>query len=772
MLDTARFGKMSENLYALTDKRYSAPAYTLRGEHPRVCLHAAMIPAIRAALDNPDCRVAAEQFREYVECPYTGILGTPEENHDGRKGLHNFDKKGLAIIEAKALHYLLSGDSRYGYEALYALYNYIDTLDIQWIASDHCREYGYLMFIAAEVYDWCYDLMTPEMRLCLIAGIENRACAGTVGYPDFTSSATYKLKMEVGFPPTAQGGVNGHGSENQILRDYLAFAIAIYDENPSWWEFVCGRLQDDYIPVRREFYKADFYPQGTSTYLRCRFYADLYSAWLFLQATGENPYEGLERVMPSLFAMETPNEISFFGCGDGTPRPPKETYSRLAIINAAITKDPKAWALVADAHGFDTTWTGHVAVTAASMLIFASGGTESISDWRDTAPLQLYNGSWLGQITTRARWHDENAPALQLKVGVKSTGNHDHGDSGSFQIYYKGLLTHDGGVYSNYGHYQTRFFHCSSISHNTLLISDPSLAKPDSEVPAEKWYCGSQRIRMSVADWINSDLCVTGKVTGMQTLTVKVNEQDEARYAYIAGDITKAYDEAEYASRAMLAVYTDDKEFPMVLFVKDDITSVGADFKKTFLFHIASPNEPVIAGNTIVTENETGGQLRLISLSDNVITEAIGGEGKRQYINGNECLTAAGTFDKHWGRIEISLPTGEKDGDFLNVLYVTDAGKTLADPAPKVSKVIGNGVTGAAFGNILALFADSRERADGTLSFRTEEPCTVYLTGLASGTWSVSADGNPLRSYSATEEGGMIVFCAPAGVISVTHIQD
>ena len=180
----------------------------------------------------------------------------------------------------------------------------------------------------------------------------------------------------------------------------------------------------------------------------------------------------------------------------------------------------------------------------------------------------------------------------------------------------------------------------------------------------------------------------------------------------------------------------------------------------------------MIAGNTVITENAGGGQLRLVSLTDNAIIEGIGGEGKHQYINGEECLTAAGTHDNHWGRVEISLPTGEKDGGFLNVLYVTDAGKTLADPAPKVSKIVGNGVTGAAFGNALALFADFRERTTDTLSFYTGEPCTVYLTGLSAGSWSVSADGNALRSYQATQEGGLIVFCAPAGTISGTRIQD
>ena len=219
----------------------------------------------------------------------------------------------------------------------------------------------------------------------------------------------------------------------------------------------------------------------------------------------------------------------------------------------------------------------------------------------------------------------------------------------------------------------------------------------------------------------------------------------------------------------MLAVYTENKEFPMVLFVRDDITAVGADFRKTFLFHIPSPDEPVIAGSTVITENAGGGQLRLVSLTDNAIIEGIGGEGKHQYINGHECLTAAGTHDKHWGRVEISLPTGEKDGGFLHVLFVTDAGKTLTDPTPAVAKITGNGITGASFGNIIGLFADSRERACGELSFKNTVPGTVYLTGIAAGTWTVSADGKEIGSCTATEEGGMIVFEAPVGNITIIH---
>ena len=192
------------------------------------------------------------------------------------------------------------------------------------------------------------------------------------------------------------------------------------------------------------------------------------------------------------------------------------------------------------------------------------------------------------------------------------------------------------------------------------------------------------------------------------------------------------------------------------------------EFQKTFLLHIVSPDAPLIDGNTIVTENSTGGQLRLISLTDNAVFDPIGGEGRHQYLNGSECLTASGAHDKHWGRVEISLPSGEKDGGFLHVLCVTDAGNTAA--SPDIRRISGSCISGASFGSVYALFADARKRTAETLCCDLPAAGDVYLCGIAAGKWNVSADGNTLGTYTASEEGCMLVLHAPAGHINFVHI--
>ena len=124
--------------------------------------------------------------------------------------------------------------------------------------------------------------------------------------------------MEVGFPPSKQGIVEGHACEFQILRDYLSFAVAVYGDNDSWYEYIAGRVYNDYIPFRDYYYSnAGVVHQGTG-YGVGRYSCDLYSAWILEVATGENPYgDCLAKGGWGLFNYEvTPGYI--FNDGDKT----------------------------------------------------------------------------------------------------------------------------------------------------------------------------------------------------------------------------------------------------------------------------------------------------------------------------------------------------------------------------------------------------------------------------------------------------------------------
>ena len=155
------------------------------------------------------------------------------------------------------------------------------------------------------------------------------------------------------------------------------------------------------------------------------------------------------------------------------------------------------------------------------------------------------------------------------------------------------MLTSDGGMYNNYSHEHTKYFHKATISHNGLIIYNPNLASTE-----DGWYSGGQE-RFSAESsnlnqWLTSDYD-TGTVTGRQHGYLD-GDTTKPLYAYIAGDITKAYDSdtASYVGRRMLTVYTGDEDFPMAFFVYDDITSTNKNFEKRFLLQISSKSAPTI----------------------------------------------------------------------------------------------------------------------------------------------------------------------------------
>lgn len=131
---------------------------------------------------------------------------------DGIVDGHTLERK-LSIIESKAFEYAINGDEMLGCEAVNALLNVILSFDRE-KDGIYYTVGGMILLTSAEVYDWCYDLLTPELREAIVGGCENLV-------------APY---MEIGFPPDNMGYISGHGSGSPILRDWLAFAIATYDD--------------------------------------------------------------------------------------------------------------------------------------------------------------------------------------------------------------------------------------------------------------------------------------------------------------------------------------------------------------------------------------------------------------------------------------------------------------------------------------------------------------------------------------------------------------
>ncbi|MBR6052474.1 MAG: hypothetical protein IKP55_01655, partial [Clostridia bacterium] len=380
-----------------------------KGQHPRVMFNENDISGINRALNNGMNEAAAKEFRRQVALMETGSL--PAAYQHGSNGTHNFNGQVLANIMALALDYRLSGSEISGYQAILAAKNYLKTVDVQSFKPDPERTMGNIMYAMACVYDWCYPLMTKTDRDQIVAGVQHKCCESS--------------HMEVGFPPSGQGVIAGHGCEFQILRDYLSFAIAIYDEYPGWWNFVGYRFYNEYVPARNEFYKAGMVPQGVSQYVQIRFASDCYAALLIKAMSGSLPFdeEGMHQVILSIHSYELPNEFTF-ASGDGSNTTSVNQIKKVmefgmasmitshlfgdATVRAQFEYGKYSYSIFGDGqYGLEQT-VGY----ACEELICSSGEVRAAKDRHADMDLIVYNGGWLGQTIARNNWGADQAAVL------------------------------------------------------------------------------------------------------------------------------------------------------------------------------------------------------------------------------------------------------------------------------------------------------------------------------------------------------------------------
>lgn len=761
--DDALFGTRTPMEQGLYD---APPIYPKRGEHPRLNLNAAMIPKIKKVLEDKTASKLAKNFWELALDDFDGFILPPEE------GKSNYDGRHHAIIEAKALAYLLTGDEKYGYEAIFAAKNYMLSIVIRHnLASDIFRGWGRIMTVVSEVYDWCYPLMTKKDKDQFIRGIEWKLCRDcTCGKGD---------KMTIGYPPVNQCAVQGHGTNVALQRDYLGCAIAVYDEYPDWWDLIGGRFYQEFVPANNVFYTAGMNPQGTNNYVWGKFYAQLHSAWLIKCMSGDIPYDkGIEDVVYGLMGMKMPNGM-YFHLGDG-PIGAEGAKGRTTHLAVAAALFPSA-ILKYHARVFTDDYTFYDWDIKGSMMtpslyaIFLANGYEGEEAKNATDGLDLvyYYGSPMGQMTARNSWRPD-AAAVLMRVSELSGGNHDHEDAGTFQIYYKGCFTAESGAYgagAGYGTSHHKYWHHGSIAHNAILVYNPALSDTNGG-----WYSGGQELHggvKTVEEWLNTDKQKTGTITGHSFGFDKGGALD---HAYLAGNITAAYNPktVEAIERRMLTVYTGKAEMPMLFTVYDYVKSTDESFKKSFLMYTIS--EPEINGNR-ATYTYGDGKMILTTLTDGAVMTKYGGRGRAFFINeekgslntaedGHGTAARKGDSDtiadgKIWGRVQVDN-TGRVEDHLLNVICVTDSdGEITASPM----KFENENVIGMSFEGISAIFCKGKTRFGGELNFTAggngEVKC--YVSGLEGGSWLAMQNGKVIEELSVEDSSGLAVFSAEAG---------
>ncbi len=774
-LCTEEFGKIEPLV-----SPFPAPeVYPRAGSHPRILVTPETLPALRAKLSHPENRAMYEKYIELSEVETDGVLKKTNGYDE-----HNMDYDLLTVIESKAFRYLTTGDELYGYEAVLAIQNFILTLSIPLepvrTIFDYARAFGYAMYISACVYDWCFDLLTPEDCARIVAAVETRLAPN----------------LEVPYPPTEQGsGVVGHATEAQLYRDWLSVAVAVADEYPDVYDLVAGRIYASHRDGANHYLQSGAHWQGSS-YGPYRYQFLVFVQILFSRMTGGSHSffnDGLHRVAYFLLQTLRPDGVDY-PMGDGRGAADYRVGS--IFYAASLYRDPvlKGFAkkLLKDFtlhtnRGYTTL------LTPAFFLCLNDPSVVPVDDYEAHLPLVAYFGSPRGNIVARSARKDRNAASVYMKIGETFSGNHEHRDAGHFMIYYKGMLAIDSGVYaSHYGCKHDYTYLKQSISHNCMLVYNPAL--DNSSEATNMRYSGGQTRRgcgepIDLDDWKQMRTFHQAEILGVDYKTA--DEGDKYLWSYLAGDLTNAYDgeTVEEASRYMLSIMTEDAENPMAFFVFDRVTATDPTFKKTFLLH--TPTAPAIDyanARATVTNTEKGnsGKLCVQTLLSDVTYTAIGGL-KGEIVNGveNETDRQFWVIDQNyyaednpdyvipeqkeagWGRIEISPRASEKTTLLLHAMYVTDAANR-AEAIPS-REIRGKGLVGAELFGKTVLFPESEKlltAAASASTASTEGETEYFIAGLTPGVWKISLNGGAEQSMTVGD-GEILCFRGAVGSLTL-----
>ncbi len=709
-------------------------------EHPRLYLRAEHVAQLPQRLRDPVLQPAIERLQMQART-------SPQSR-----------------VEWDALQYLVTHDVKLGraiVEAALPLLQKCVLADKQ----DACRETGRMMVTGAIVYDWCYSLLTAEEKQAFIKELVR--LAGT---------------QECGYPPTGQGSVTGHSSEAMIMRDMLSVGIAIYDEFPEVYRLAAGRFFREHLPARNWLYSGHAYHQGDS-YGPHRYSWDTYPLWIFDRLGAGNVYNAEQRFVPYLWVYATRPDGQRLRAGDtfACSAPRGQPWSQ--YIGTLLTASYYGDGILLDQYQRQG----------------GSGGNETIFEvlWRDamlqaksirTLPLSRYFGSPFGWTIARTGW-DENAVIAEMKVNEYNFVNHQHLDAGAFQIYYKGALAVDSGLYQGgssgaYGSPHCLNYYWRTIAHNSLLVYDPN------EDFGRRGYGndGGQRLPNGRSEARNLDVLLApqnGYRTGKVLARGFGPDPQTPDFTWLQGDLTDAYGKkVRQVTRSFVFLNLRNARVPAAMVVLDRVVSVNPSFRKYWLLHtLEEPRMESASAVVDCTQHSSNGRLTLDVLlppSPNADLNKMGGPGKEYRVFGQNYandvdsrrLERSSMETGAW-RIELSPETAAADDLFLTVMQVTDRQSPSRWPVQRldVGECVGCMIGGPESSWIVLMRRDCH-RSASPLKFTVpgDRPCHMLVTDLEPGQWRALRGGSAeARVLVASEESGTAWLEGPAGTWTLSH---
>jgi heparin/heparan-sulfate lyase len=708
--------------------------------HPRLLVSPETLPTVRRNLVRGENAAIWEKLREKARESYQ-----PKFDPEAEVG---FDEKLLDLATFKAFVALVENAPEPGREALKLICDYLPRVEMD-NQLDNCRRIGQIIYSAALVYDWCYPLASPEQKALIREHLMRLS-----------------ESMEIGWPPFKQPVINGHGNEAQLSRDLLAMAIAIYDEDPVPYRLCSYRLLEEVVPAHDYEYRSGRHNQGGS-YGPYRFGWDLYSAWIFLRMSGKKVFSpDIEKVSYFWMYLRTPDGSMFFDGDDTNGQYPVQTFS--LFLSYTYAADPLLKAEFLREKGMD--FARH---SPLLFLLLNDPALEPASPEALTAlPLTRYFGDPLGSMICRTGWKF-NRFSAEAAVELKGAGvqfyNHQHLDSGGFQIYYRGMLATDLGRYLYYGTPYDMNFNKRSIAHNVMLAYDP-----EEKLPPATFNDGGQLV--------TGDFHFFSAPASMAELTSKTFRHGSVLaagfgpdpvapfYSFLKADLAPAYGPKLTAYVRSFCFWNLGRPgCPAALIVFDRMVAARPDIRKFWLLN--SYGKPEIGRDRISVVNRrygVGGRLTahvLLPKSDNLNITTAGGEAAHnvfglQYVSPYPDSAEA----KGW-RSMVSPKQSAAEDVFLTALVIGDEAAEL----PAAELIEGENWVGAVVNDRVVLFARSGGRLASELLLDLppdEKEFQLLVADLAPGVWTVRTrddGGRALYQTTVDAESGRLFAMLPPG---------
>jgi hypothetical protein len=640
---------------------YAEPFYNpVPNGHPRLYFREADIPDIRERWENhytgknpPQVDWFITRMKNAQMNHTSGIL--PISTGSGS----NANKEITFAFQTNALEYLMYRNTdrheeavAKGRLAIEMAKEYLTTFNWGPGLDLYSRNYeiGPVLVNTAAVYDWCYDLLTDADKAVFLDRYrylanyfeENGADQGvrTVGSSvrSFPNSGIIDASM-----------VNGHNVEEQFPA-LFAMALAVADEEPFFWDVMSNVVFNFYLPTQNALLQQSAHWQGNS-YGPARYnHPARINYWAtMMQDPGSrksilNETATLGVVYSFLYNRRADGKLfqegDMFVTSDmrGGLQSHGEQQS-LMYVNA-LYGDPY---IQTELNRLWQYKSQRILEVVEGFLLWSDVEPKP---YAGNLPQWFYMPSPRGQMIAMTNWYDVNAPGVvsgargvdldsdammvSMKVGERFFSNHYHADSGSFQVYYKGTLATEAGVYesaSSMGPYGSAGDHGwtkTTVSKNAMLIYDKDLYQkfdpidggpgfyfdryynqawrnpgnhggqrmPDggnvaqnmildevgNVIPQYKFNDGTDPGYPSEQGWYSGKVISHG-VQGNGAVL-------DPDYTYLKGDLAPLYTyRTEEYNRSFMFLNFKDETYPGALIVFDRVTTTDPDYEKIYLLH-------------------------------------------------------------------------------------------------------------------------------------------------------------------------------------------